>query len=629
MPPIESISLTLRLQITFVAMTALLIWRLRRIYQGEALHHLAIGWTIWMLRFAVSITGAKALSAGVPAYSPLRRAVTMAAVLTAVTSAIYIRAGTLSVAGLRTAIDVRRGVLWLAVPLTVLAGITTFEGVPGWWRLFLLLLSSTLAPVLLFGPLAWTLLRAERDDLTTGRQLAAITYAIFAAKQLYNLGAYLTMGAQDTSPSAYSETVVLALVAMGTVALLLERERQRGVQAEREQRRLEIELATRDRLDSLGRLAGGVAHDFNNMLTAILGNAQIAREQLSAADGAQTREQTRELVEELTHIEATATRASAITKQLLTFARRDRIAPSVFNVAGSVERVIRYLKSQHTVPIALQVEIDSTELYVLADPDRVEQAIINLVKNSQDALEGRQGLITVKVDPMDGALDGRDAVRVRVSDTGAGMDAATRSRVFEPFFTTKGQDRGTGLGLSIVHGAVLHAGGRIDIESAPGQGTSVTMLLPRGEAPTQPTPPTENAFADFANTRVLVVDDDPLVRRVVVRILAKHGLRVLEAGDADEAQAIHRAQPDDERIEVLITDLVMPGANGRTLARMLRALDPELLVLYVSGYEADTFTDEPDAPAGIFVAKPFTEARLLSALADALSGSRVPQNLMK
>ena len=625
MPPFESISLTLRLQITFVAMTALLIWRLRRIYRGEALQHLAIGWTIWMLRFAIAITGAKALTAGVAPHTPFRRVVTMAAVLTAIASAIYIRAGTLGIAGLRTTSTPGRRVLQLAVPLSVLAGVTTYDGVPGWWRLFLVLLSSTLIPILLFGPLAWTLLRAERDDLSTGRQLAAMTYIVFAGKQIYNAGAYFSLGAPNSSPSAYSEPVIFALVAMGTVALLLERERQRSVQAEREQRRLEVELATRDRLDSLGRLAGGVAHDFNNMLTAILGNAQLAREQLEKGSIVHPDE----VIEELVHIETTATRASAITKQLLTFARRDRIAPTLFNVAGSVERVAHYLRPQLGPTVDFSLDIASDDLYVIADPDRVEQAIINLVKNAQDALEGRPGAIMVQVGPVNGALDGRNAVRVCVTDTGAGMDDATRLRLFEPFFTTKGQDRGTGLGLSIVHGAVLHAGGRVDVESSPGQGTSMTMLLPRGDAPTPPSLLAANTFADFANTLVLVVDDDPLVRRVVVRILAKHGLRVLEAGDADEAQAIHGAQSANERIEVLITDLVMPGANGRTLARMLRARDPELLVLYISGYEADTFTDEPDAPTGIFVAKPFTEARLLSALADALSSPRISRVLMQ
>lgn len=615
MPPFESVSLTLRLQITFVAATALLIWRLFRIYRGKALQQLAIGWTLWMVRIGLAIAGALALQANVPAHVPGRRLLTAAAMIVAVSSACFIRAGTLTVAGIGAPESPWRCTKLWAMPMGLLALLTTYEGVPGWWRVALLLFSSTLVPLMLFSSLIWYLLRAPKDDLTTGRQLAAMTYVVFAAKQVYNAVAYVKGGAPSASPSAYSDTVVYALVAMGTVAMLLERERQRAVQAEREQRRLEGELAVRDRLDSLGRLAGGVAHDFNNMLTAILGNAQIAR---SRMDEVPDRDPSLDFTEELANIEVTATRASALTKQLLAFARRDRVAMVVFDMAVSVERVRKFLAPQLPPSVQFTVHLAQAPLYVSGDPDRLEQAIINLVKNAEDALHGATGSITVSLEPVRDGTDDRDMVQLVVRDTGAGMTEEVRSHLFEPFFTTKGQDRGTGLGLSIVHGAVMQAEGRIDVESAPGAGTSIRIRLPRAEAPAGHPSSELPSFTEMQGVRVLVVDDDPLVRRVAVRVLQKHGLRVIDASDVDEAIATYESRSGEEAVQLLLTDLVMPGANGRTLARMLRARDPELRVAYMSGYEADTFTDEPDAPDGAFLAKPFTEARLMTVVRDAM-----------
>lgn len=612
---LESISLTLRLQITFVAVTALLIWRLRRIYGGEALQQLAIGWTLWALRIAVAITGAIAIGNGIPAFTPFRRLLTAVAVVLAVSAAAFMWAGTLRIAGIPATSEPRRQLMVLALPLGAAAALTTFEGVPNGWRIFLLLFHSTFIQLVLFMSMSWHLLRAPKDDLSTGRQLAAMTFSIFAAKQLYNVVTYLANGAPNSSPSPYGETIIVALVAMGTVALLLERERDRAVQAEREQRRLEGELAARDRLDSLGRLAGGVAHDFNNMLTAILGNAQIARSRIEESPGV---DPSQDLTEELTNIEVTATRASALTKQLLAFARRDRIAPIVFDLAASVERVRKYLAPQLPRSVSFTMSVTAAPLFVTGDPDRLEQAIINLVKNAEDAIGGAAGTITVSLAPVSDPVDGIDMVQLVVRDSGAGMTEEIRAHLFEPFFTTKGQARGSGLGLSIVHGAVTQAGGRIEVESTPGTGSSIRLVLPRADAPPS-LPLVETAsFAELQGLCVLVVDDDPLVRRVAVRVLEKHGIRVTDAADVDDAIARYEAQIGDEAVQVLLTDLVMPGANGRTLARILRSRNPDLHIVYMSGYEADTFTDEPDAPMGSFLAKPFTEARLLSVLRDAL-----------
>jgi CheY-like chemotaxis protein len=202
------------------------------------------------------------------------------------------------------------------------------------------------------------------------------------------------------------------------------------------------------------------------------------------------------------------------------------------------------------------------------------------------------------------------------------MDARVKARLFEPFFTTKGADRGTGLGLSIVHGAVMQADGEIRVDSQPGAGARFELLLPLAAAPT-PTPyilPSVLPLDDHRTVCVLVVDDDVLVRRVAVRLLHKAGFQVVEAGDAEEALRVHASQATP--VQLLLTDMMMPGDNGRTLARLLRARDPQLAVVYMSGYEADAFTDEPDAPEGPFVAKPFSEAQIIAAVRHALTPVR-------
>ncbi len=607
----QFMSLTLQLELTIVVITALLIWRMRHAYPGQALRDLAMGWSLWGARLLTGVYGAALAAAEVPAHSPVRRLLTAVAMGVSLASALYLYWGTLQVADARMVVAPFRRWLVGIVPAVALAALlTTYEGVPEWWRLVMLLLSSTVVYIIAFGLLAWKLLRRPADDLTTGRQLAAIACAVFAFREAYNIYAYLQAGTPNSGPTVYAETMAHVLVSMGTIALLLERERQRGIDAVNEQRRLEAELAARDHLDSIGRLAGGVAHDFNNMLTGILGNAQLGRMRITDGETCD---------EELGEIESTATRASALTKQLLTFARRERVRPVRLDLAARVRAMQRYLLRQIASQARITFDIGSDVPLALADPDRIEQALVNLVVNASDALPDGKGEIVVRVSSAPGALRGADAVRLVVQDNGAGMDAAVQARLFEPFFTTKGIERGTGLGLSIVHGAVLQANGDIRVESAPGQGARFELLLPvaTGVAVVAPAASLTIATGEFGNMLALVVDDDPLVRRVAVRLLQKMGFRVLEAGDAEEALRTHAAQRETP-IELLLTDIVMPGDNGRTLARSLRARDAQLAVVYMSGYEADAFVDDADETGAPFVAKPFTEAQLKTAVKAAL-----------
>ncbi len=605
----ESVSLTLWLELTFTAIITLMAWHLWRVYPGRALQRLTIGWAFWSVRLLLAVAGTILIAAAVPAHSPVRRLVTAAALFTAVGSVVFLRHGTLSVAGVRERDDNPwRCTLLFGVPPALLALLTTGEGTPRWWRLTLLLTSTSLLYIGLFLYISCRLLRQDRDDLTTGRQIAAVAYVLFSVKQIYNVVVFLQAGAPPTPPAAYSEAVVFVLVGLGTIALLLERERQRSVQAGNEQRRLEAELAARDRLDSLGRLAGGVAHDFNNMLTTILGNVQLARVQLAGGQPAH---------EELSEIETTATRASALSRHLLAFARRERVQPMVFDLTERLLSLRPYLHRQLAAGVQFHVAVPGVPVWVKADPERIDQALINLVRNAVDAMPPGGGSIWVRLASRGDTTAGQAVLQVE--DTGSGMRDEVRVRIFEPFFTTKGLDRGTGLGLSIVHGAVMQAGGSITVSSRLGQGTIFEIVLPLTTAPVSPPPVTKAQLGvdTYSRTRVLVVDDDPLVRRVAVRLLTKRGFIVLHAADGDEALAVHAATTDP--IHLVLSDVVMPGMNGRTLARRLRERDASLAVVYMSGYEADAFVDEPDAPNGPFIAKPFSEANLLAAMENALT----------
>lgn len=606
-----SVATTLQLQAPFTALMALILFRLWRTYRLPPMRDLAIGWGLWTARMIVVSYAAALRALGTPPSSLDRRLLSMLGVGVALGTLPYLVSGMISLSkGDTTGHSPGRWALWLAAVFMPLSLFSTSPTSPNAVRLALLMFSSTVSFALAFGYVAWHLLREKEDDLTSARQLAALGFGTYALKQWWNLSAFLQSGPPEAKASAATENIVLIMVAMGSIVLLFDWLRQRSVMAEREQRRLEAELAARDHLDSIGRLAGGVAHDFNNMLTGILGNAQLGRMRLTDGETCD---------EELGEIESTATRASALTKQLLTFARRERVRPVRLDLAARVRAMQRHLLRQIAPQARITFEIAHDVPLALADPDRIEQALVNLVVNASDALPDGKGEIVVRVSSAPGALRGADAVRLVVQDNGAGMDAAVQARLFEPFFTTKGIERGTGLGLSIVHGAVLQANGDIRVESTPGQGARFELLLPVAAGVTAAVPAASLSVAtgEFSNMLALVVDDDPLVRRVAVRLLQKMGFGVLEAGDAEEALRTHAAQRDAP-IGLLLTDIVMPGDNGRTLARSLRARDARIAVVYMSGYEADAFADDADETGAPFVAKPFTEAQLKTAVKAAV-----------
>ena len=383
---------------------------------------------------------------------------------------------------------------------------------------------------------------------------------------------------------------------------------------EEERRRFEEQLRQAQKMEAIGRLAGGVAHDFNNLLTVILGGARLLAQDLPADDP---------LRRDAADIISAGERAAGLTRQLLTFSRRQPLAPRVTalsEVVRSLERMLRRLLSE---AITLDTVIDAPGR-VWADPGQIEQVLVNLVVNARDALpEG--GRITVRVQEeaatrAEGADPGLPAgarVVLSVEDTGTGMDAATQERVFEPFFSTKAPGAGTGLGLSTVFGIVSQSGGAIRIRSAPGAGTEFRVYLPRhdGDGP-EAAPPVQAAAAGGRET-ILVVEDEGAVRALTRRMLEAAGYTVLEAAAPSEAMALVGAS--DRRVDLLLTDVLLHEENGLALSRRLRQARPGLRVAFMSGYAGGAHGVElpPTTPA---LAKPFSPDELLLHVRRALDG---------
>ncbi len=385
-----------------------------------------------------------------------------------------------------------------------------------------------------------------------------------------------------------------------------------------EARMRERQLMQAQRMEAVGRLAGGVAHDFNNLLTVILGSASLLSEDLEQDHPGQPR---------LHEIGAAARSAAALTAQLLAFSRQGVTQPAVISVNDVVrhaEPLLRRLIGDH---IALAVAPADTLPAVRADPGQIEQVLINLVANARDAMpDGGRILVTTTEHVVSTAESARTPglrpgkyVALAVTDSGIGMDAATQSRVFEPFFTTKELGKGTGLGLATVYGIVKQGGGWIGVESSPGSGTTFTVLLPTlGAAPPQVAPTVSPPQPREGGTEtLLVVEDRADTRSAVAEILRRRGYHVLEAADADEAEAVAAAHPGD--IHLLLTDVVMPGANGRQLASRLCASRPSLRVLFMSGYPNDVIGRHGVLDAEVsFIQKPFLSDQLLRKIRELL-----------
>jgi two-component system cell cycle sensor histidine kinase/response regulator CckA len=385
-----------------------------------------------------------------------------------------------------------------------------------------------------------------------------------------------------------------------------------------ERRHLEAQLRQSQKLEEVGRLTGGLAHDFHNMLTAIKGHAEL----LLSGTGVDPH---RSDLEQIAHA---ADRATVLTRKLLAFSRRGAVTAETVDVNALVEETTRLLGPLIGETIDLRTELGARGV-VRGDRSQFEQVLVNLVVNARDAMpEG--GVLTVTTTNVEVSLErpfrhefvlpGR-YVKIRVADTGHGMDEATRLRVFDPFFTTKEPGKGSGLGLSTVYGIVKESGGFIIVESEPGRGARFLVLLPESQAEVlSPVVPVAEAqvSAPADACTVLVVEDEPAVRSLIRRIMERDGHTVLEAVDGERALEISRGCGTG--IDVLVTDVMMPGMGGPALARILAAERPDLRVILTSGYGDDIVTAPRGVRPAYFLEKPFSPDQLSRAVRDVLSG---------
>jgi PAS domain S-box-containing protein len=396
-----------------------------------------------------------------------------------------------------------------------------------------------------------------------------------------------------------------------------------------ERHRLEAQLRQAQKMEALGQLAGGVAHDFNNLLTIILGYAGLIAARLE--DRPELHRQVKEVVK-------AGERGAALARQLLAFTRQLPLQPRIVDlnaVVAGVETMLRRLIGEH---VELAMRLRATDGRVLVDPGLIEQVIVNLAVNARDAMPDGGGLVIetadVEVDvPLAGlaglagdalAHAGRllagPHVLLAASDSGSGMDAATRARIFEPFFTTKELGKGTGLGLATVFGIVQQSGGRIEVTSQPGQGTSFRIYLPRAARSAKTPKPASavRAQCPCGSETVLVLEDEPALRELVRTLLEGGGYTVLVAEGVAEALAIARRR--QVAIHLLLTDVVMPGLSGPEAAARFLAVRPETRVLYMSGYAGDPIGHRGLLPAGApLLVKPFTEVDLLRMVREVLA----------
>jgi signal transduction histidine kinase/CheY-like chemotaxis protein len=430
------------------------------------------------------------------------------------------------------------------------------------------------------------------------------------------LGTFAMYYRETRGPSAAEMSWVAAATHIAAIAIMRER-------AEAKLRLNEEQLRQAQKMEAVGRLAGGVAHDFNNILSVVVGTSAVLLDDLGPRD---------HLRPELEVIRRAGERAGELTRKLLAFSRRQELQPRTVclnEIVAGLETMLRRLIGDD-VTLAF---VPTPGLGpVLADPGQIEQVIVNLVVNARDAMPGG-GALTIETSSVElsaslggaaagGLAPGRYAV-LSVSDTGHGMDAATRARIFEPFFTTKEPGKGTGLGLSTVYGIVAQSGGHVFVHSEPGAGTTFRVHFPMVERQEAPAPAeVPRARTARGTETVLLVEDEDLVRATMRTILQRGGYTVIEAKNGGEALLACEQLP--KPIALLVTDVVMPRMNGPELAARLRAQRPGLSVVYISGYAAGQGIEEIESGTedGVaFLQKPFEPNELLRKVRDVLDAA--------
>ena len=379
-------------------------------------------------------------------------------------------------------------------------------------------------------------------------------------------------------------------------------------------RSIDAQVTQNQRLEAIGEFAGGIAHDFNNLLTAIHGYAELARANLPEGDPIRG---------DLDQVLANSERASAITRKLLAFTRRQILMPVDVDPAQVIADLVPIFGPLMGDDVDVALHVEAKHAWIRVDPTQLEQIVVNLAVNARDAMPNG-GTVTISVHDMEGPdpdrpdpdLSAGPFVRMSVSDTGTGMDEATKARIFDPFYTTKGPGKGTGLGLSTVFGIVAQSGGQIQVETVLGEGSTFHVDLPQVSV----TALTGPRYADPASVKgtgvVLLVEDEPAVREFARRSLESAGYTVLAAATGE--QALRASERWSEAINVLVTDIVMPGIHGPDLAARVRAQRSTIGVVFMSGYAQDVVGHDGQLSVqGEFLPKPFTMDGLSRAVARA------------
>ncbi|MGZ3373360.1 MAG: MASE1 domain-containing protein [Gemmatimonadaceae bacterium] len=382
-------------------------------------------------------------------------------------------------------------------------------------------------------------------------------------------------------------------------------------------KQLELQFRQAQKMEAVGRLAGGVAHDFNNLLTVIASCTDFVLSDPTLGE---------EHRDDLTEVKKATDRATALTRQMVAFGRTQVLRPATINMNDRLTELLPMLKRLFESTIDIRIQPAKDLWSVRADPGQIEQVLLNLAINSRDAMpDGGTLTFTTENRTIDAnpsgvgmyRMDAGDYVLLRVRDTGVGMDEETQRKIFEPFFTTKGVGKGTGLGLATAYGIVNQSGGYIRVRTSPGQGAEFMIYLPRTDAIAEKPAHAELHDDRPASGTILVVEDEPAVRNALGRMLIAGGYKVVSAENGAEALKLFGAGKDD--IDLLITDLVMPGIGGRDLARQCTAIRDSLKVIYISGYTRDSLLSPQTFEEGTeFIEKPFTSDAILDRIARVL-----------
>jgi len=379
-----------------------------------------------------------------------------------------------------------------------------------------------------------------------------------------------------------------------------------------ERRRWAESVAQSQKLEAVGRLAGGIAHEFNNLLASIVGFGSLLERSLDAGSKARS---------DVEHILDAADRASGLVRQLLTFARKQAVHPRVVNLNELLQKMRPMLQSLMPDDVGLVLRLGPSPRMVCVDPGQFEQVVLNLVINARDAISA-QGRVVISLEREDDDASGdavpHPRVAVKVSDNGCGIEDSVLDHIFEPFFTTKGADRGSGLGLSIVYSIVQQNGGSVSVQSARDQGTAFTLRFPEVAEMNAALTAAQSHDPMGGSERVLLVEDDPLVRSSTQRMLQSLGYEVLVAAHGSEALTLSLSR--EGRLSAVVSDVIMPEMNGPELVERLRRARPSLRVLFLSGHSEAMRADRGLKTHFPVLEKPFTMARLAQALRSTLDG---------